>query len=235
MKYFLIIASLIFMQKLLAQDPQLFENTWYLQNLIINGHDNFPPSNEEVEFVDLFFDENPGFNMATNVCNSAGGEIVFDNENSNFLIPEGLSVTLIGCGNQVNEDFELLYFNFYMQTTNSPYNYLLEQNGNDLQLSVTNSNSDTAIYSNVLLSVKDNQQLAVKIYPNPTTGHFKVQLEEGLLYAIEVYDITGKVVKTVYDYRNNEEIDISARRSGVYFLKISNTHGSYKMLKLNKI
>ena len=41
MKYFLIITSLIFVQKLFAQDPQLFENTWYLQDVIIDGNDNF--------------------------------------------------------------------------------------------------------------------------------------------------------------------------------------------------
>ena len=41
-----------------AQNPQLFENTWYLQKIVIDNQDFFPPSNNEIEFVSLNLTEN---------------------------------------------------------------------------------------------------------------------------------------------------------------------------------
>ena len=36
-----------------SQNPQLIENTWYLEKLVINGDDVFHPVNSEMWYVDL--------------------------------------------------------------------------------------------------------------------------------------------------------------------------------------
>ena len=94
-----------------AQDPQLFENTWYLQNLIIDGQDNVPPSNEEVPFVDLIFSiVNSSIFLETNVCNNGNGIVNFNNSNSSFLFTEGFSTIIGECNDQNNSSFENLVF-----------------------------------------------------------------------------------------------------------------------------
>ena len=136
---------------LMAQNPQLFEHTWYLQNVIIDGNDNLPPSNEEVEFIEAIFYNNNSFETA--VCASLSGVLSINADTFYF---SSSTVTLIGCGVQANDDYQTLYINnFFEQTINDNYSYSIEQNGSALQLSIINSNNDTSIYSSELLSIDD--------------------------------------------------------------------------------
>ncbi len=72
MKTILYIIIFNFSMLCFAQDPQLFEQTWYCQNLIFSGEINTPPANAEVPFVPLNFTEIP-MEFTTSVCNSGSG------------------------------------------------------------------------------------------------------------------------------------------------------------------
>ena len=82
MKHYYLLLVLLISHVTLAQDAALFANNWYLTNLIIDGKDNFPPSNEEVKNIPLdFIQENNS--LQTNVCNEGWSEnINFSSENA---------------------------------------------------------------------------------------------------------------------------------------------------------
>lgn len=65
----------------------------------------------------------------------------------------------------------------------------------------------------------------VKIYPNPTAGLFTVELNGNVNKAIEVMDVTGRVVlvNTAKDGKVN--VNISALANGVYYVKIQSGNG----------
>ena len=90
MKYLILILSMISSLQCFAQDPELLENTWYLQNVIINSQDNFPPVNSEVNSIPTYF---KGIGFSTMVCNDLFGLIEYDNQT--FSFPKSLSATLI--------------------------------------------------------------------------------------------------------------------------------------------
>ncbi len=70
---------------------------------------------------------------------------------------------------------------------------------------------------------------SVKLWPNPTTGEFKVQRVKGKVefQSLELIDIYGKVLisnnnRTIEQLNNSAlEIDISNLHSGIYFIRIN--------------
>lgn len=65
----------------------------------------------------------------------------------------------------------------------------------------------------------------VTIYPNPTTGFFKIDLESTEQTVLDIYNNLGRQV-----YHNEAltpvlEIDLSPLPSGIYFLKTENKYG----------
>ena len=81
MKTFITIFILALSTTAFAQDPQLFENEWYLQNVIIDGQDNFPPSNDELSYVPAIFTQDGFF---TSVCNELTGFIEYEINSFSF-------------------------------------------------------------------------------------------------------------------------------------------------------
>ena len=88
-------------------------------------------------------------------------------------------------------------------------------------------------FDNITLSTNQiNFNSDFKIYPNPINSILNINATENIKY-IEIYDVTGKMVKT-YDVNSNQiQLDLSALIKGFYFLKIANNSGS-KLEKLIK-
>lgn len=63
------------------------------------------------------------------------------------------------------------------------------------------------------------------LYPNPTTGKCIVRNEQDLIEQLEVFDMYGKRLEQhfVRDYQT--DIDLSARASGVYFVRVTTEQG----------
>jgi hypothetical protein len=72
---------------------------------------------------------------------------------------------------------------------------------------------------------RDIDQL-LHLYPNPTTGKCIVRNEQDLIEQLEVYDMYGKRLEQhfVRDYQT--VIDLSARASGVYFVRVTTEQGT---------
>lgn len=62
------------------------------------------------------------------------------------------------------------------------------------------------------------------IYPNPSQAIFNVSFGNAIPKSLEVYDISGKIIVSKNDLKNNQKnivIDLSKAATGIYFLKFS--------------
>ena len=73
--------------------------------------------------------------------------------------------------------------------------------------------------------VNDYLLSSTVVYPNPTTGEFRIENSELRIENVEVYDVYGKLITTVKVEDNSVVIDLSGNASGVYFTRISTEKG----------
>ncbi|GAB0156397.1 hypothetical protein CHRYSEOSP005_16620 [Chryseobacterium sp. Alg-005] len=83
--------------------------------------------------------------------------------------------------------------------------------------------------SNIVLATNEvkSQKNKLGIYPNPTSGSFIIKADEGS--KAEIYDQTGKIIRTLDLRQGENREDISELPTGTYLIKASS--GSYKILK----
>lgn len=75
------------------------------------------------------------------------------------------------------------------------------------------------------LSVPENEEVKITLYPNPAKNAVNILSEEGLQH-IEVYNLLGQSVDAVtLNGSNKHTIDISNYVSGIYFVKIASEKG----------
>lgn len=234
MKQLYILLAILISQTSFAQDPQLFENTWYLQNVIINGEDNFPPSNDDVPFVPIIFGQD---SVSTYVCDSLEGIVIYNN--SQFLV-DGWSMTLGGCWGpfeQENSLFQGIYLDiFFVGNVDDPFDYNIINESNSKTLVITFSSGDEAIYSNRLLSQNEFDFSKLSIHPNPAKNELFLTSKNsnGSLKA-KIFNIVGKLLSTQnVEVANQTFIDVSQLTSGIYFLNIEDEYGNTEIKKFLK-
>ena len=71
---------------------------------------------------------------------------------------------------------------------------------------------------NTISSVEQLSDNQLEIYPNPTSGWLSIQSKGFQTTTVQIYDLTGKEVVSMYDLRDNR-IDISSLKQGIYWLK----------------
>lgn len=79
------------------------------------------------------------------------------------------------------------------------------------------------------LSAIQNSQPEVTIYPNPSNGHFQLNISNipSGKSTVEIYNITGQKVYGGTIIKQQNEIDISNLSKGVYFVKINDETKTY--------
>ncbi|MDO6597117.1 spondin domain-containing protein [Oceanihabitans sp. 2_MG-2023] len=84
-----------------------------------------------------------------------------------------------------------------------------------------------------LLSVAEvNPMEKVTIFPNPTKGDFTIS-NASALEAIEIYNVLGKLVKTIIIKNNSKiELNLSYLNKGMYLVKLKDAIGNSKTQKL---
>ena len=82
----------------------------------------------------------------------------------------------------------------------------------------------------------ENVNKLIQIYPNPSSGKFKIESNNQKIRGVRIYDYMGSMVLNVSNLnRNDYSIDISNNKNGIYFIKIDfpgNNSLTYKLLKL---
>jgi len=73
-----------------------------------------------------------------------------------------------------------------------------------------------------LVGTEDIEKLQASIYPNPSNGNFSISINEKE-FTVTVYDVSGKVV---CESKNEKQINITDKPSGIYFLRITTKEGT---------
>jgi hypothetical protein len=75
------------------------------------------------------------------------------------------------------------------------------------------------------LSVKENGEFQLLVYPNPTNGIINIVSKQQLYSEITIVDLNGKIVKKVNSYKSTNSIDLSDIENGFYIIMIKNSKG----------
>jgi hypothetical protein len=91
------------------------------------------------------------------------------------------------------------------------------------------------IFVSLVSEVKDSG-LSIFIYPNPTTGMLKLNINEvslpGLQYLL--FDSTGKLISQKKIEGNETEVSLTQQQAGIYFIKIQTGTAELKTFKIIK-
>ena len=75
--------------------------------------------------------------------------------------------------------------------------------------------------NSITISIKNITSEIINIYPNPVNDKLFIENKHGNELQIEIYDITGKLVKNAILTGKNGEIDMQSLESSIYLLKIT--------------
>jgi Secretion system C-terminal sorting domain len=203
-----------------SQDSRLFEQTWILHDLIIDGQSNVPPINSEQNHIPADFIEPDEF--TTGVCDGTGGygEIIY-NGATEFSIPDGMFWLAGSCNLTENNIYAGLYQGFWDLTWPDPFQYEIIYSGQERMLTVTASNENQAIYSNNFLSTNEFKSAHLRIYPNPVNGIINLEYAEDIsVTRIRIYDFYGR--KVLVQKKNMSQIVVQNLTAGIYFISIEN-------------
>ncbi|MCR4738377.1 MAG: fibronectin type III domain-containing protein [Bacteroidales bacterium] len=74
------------------------------------------------------------------------------------------------------------------------------------------------------VGINDYEQ-TISLYPNPNNGRFTINNEQFIMNNVQVYDVYGKLLKTIEADANTVELDVRELSSGMYFVRISTEKG----------
>jgi len=231
----LILILLVFSLKGFSQDPRLFDNTWYLHDLVINGTSNVPPINNEIPFVPAeFFVDGV---IYTGMCEEGGaGELEYIGTTEFDILY--LHFFTGGChqNHPYNQNYSGLYIGFWGSLgDNNPTPYEIIEAGQIRTLTITASNGDYAMYKNeVPLSITEFSNSEILIYPTLVKTSFYISSgSTNEIQKITIHNIFGQTILTS-NYPQSE-IDVSNLPTGIYFVSLqdySDRITTHKIIKL---
>lgn len=113
----------------------------------------------------------------------------------------------------------------YTSLANGTYTVIVTANG------CASTASNAIVITNT--GVKESELLAVKVYPNPSTGEFQLELPAGQVYELTVTDLTGRVILTRQLTHASSILDLKGTAQGIYLLHLqSNGHTATRKLIL---
>ena len=207
--------------------------------------------------LDISFSSNGELIASTTEGSLAGPQsyaYVFDNGNWNSTAIASSSAPMLKSESDNNGN---IYFAISDRVANDPYgiNFIKYSNGNFenlekidtgthfefyLEMSFDNNNVPYVTYKPLIignshikkfttqLDINDFIINNIEVFPNPTSNYITInKLSSPRSYAI--YDISGKLVSSG-ELSNNEKIDLTSLRKGIYFLKLKNRK-SIKIIK----
>ena len=210
---------------LYAQDPQLFENLWYLHDLIVDGQSHIPPINSEIPFVaSEFFEDGT---LYTEICDYGGAGMLEYIGVNGFSILE-MNFLQGGCHTNypINEDYAGLYLNFWYSIDNEIASYQITINGEIRTLIITSPNNDFSVFKNeILLSLDSFSKSKFIIYPNPAEEILFVNNNFNQKVTVNVFDMNGKLLQRQYIEAGLSQIDIKQLQTGLYFMILESETG----------
>jgi len=219
----------------LAQDSQLFQNTWYLHNLIINTQNNVPPVSNEISSVSLLF--NMDNSLTSWVCESFQGVVDYDDVNQTFMFTSYAITLGGGCDLTNDKQYEQLYFDFYFDNLNNLFEYsILSNSDGSKTLTVTNFSGDKAVYGSVVLSLHEYSINGVSVSPNPVLDELFISGIAGLSnFSIAIFNINGKQILSLNNSDvSSKSLNVEKLTKGLYFILFEDKLGQFEMKKFIK-
>ena len=91
------------------------------------------------------------------------------------------------------------------------------------------------VYGNKPSTLSSNDFEVIKneiiIYPNPSKNSFALSADVTL---VEVYNITGQIIKSFKNAISNQQLDITGLETGIYLIKLTDNNGTSQTNKLIK-
>ncbi len=209
-----------------SQDPQLFENTWYLQDVFIDDL-QFPPPNVvgETEIGTIhFFEELDIINI--NYCDYTQAVIDYNVTENVFTLDDYPGVLIGDCLSPENNAFAAVYSSvfFNQSIAINPFTYNINNDNEIAVLIIVNPNGGVAVYGSELLSSQDFNSASFNIYPNPANHIISIEnTNQNSINRVLIYDTLGRLVLEVSNPTN--QLDISKLDSGLLLLKIESDQG----------
>lgn len=207
-----------------SQDERLFEQVWYLEELIIDDISYIPPINDELPFLPAYFIEDNS--LDTWICeNEFIGVLEYFGINEfEFVYAEWV---LGGCKNNSNDNYSILYEIFWADATTIPIvTYNIIDINDTRTLTINGANNNIAIYGTQILGVsnQDNELNSIKLIPTVAENKIKIILNESaIIKEIIIYNSVGQKISETK--KNTRLLDVSVLSKGIYFLKIQTNTG----------
>ncbi|MFT7072769.1 MAG: hypothetical protein ACJA1Z_003356 [Patiriisocius sp.] len=215
-----------------AQNPQLFDNTWYLQKLTIDNQEIFPPNIKPPIFEHTFDEGESAF--LTGYCIFYNYTLLFDDSNSSFMI-DGYLEFGTGCTNTDDLLFGFEYDDYYRSSGDflNPFLYEITNENDVLFLEFTNGNGDKALFASQILNINNQELEIVSLYPNPVKNELSIRTNAAGT-PLEIYTINGVLVKRFFSDSETSIMNLAELPSGVYFIKIYTAEGVFSNHKIVK-
>jgi len=214
--------------------PEEVTEPWFLHNLIINGVDNIPPSNSELTAIPLSFNIDPSVSelFFTQVCSALVVNQHFIIDFNDFYLYDNLNIGLTQCNITENNNFQNLYFAFFLNNLPGPFGYTVIDESGTKTLTITNTNGDQAIYGNFVLSTQEYINSLFTVYPNPVKDILTIEEQSNIeIESTSIYNYLGQKLVTA----QQRKIDMSNLKAGVYLLKIKLVNGQIATKKVIKL
>src|SRR5690554_4695197 len=193
---------------LYAQDPELFEHTWYLEKVNIQGDEYNLANYYTAEPSITEFDEQNA-SMYSSLCEFVcfWTSTSFDSGENVMNLSEYDECALTGeCTASSSElyfykDIYFSIFYFWDSTTqegvfNNPFTYSIEPIDDYYQLTIENGEGDWAVYNSVYLSINDFSKDNFTLYPNPVKENLNVNNNSNQQVTAIIYDLNGKLLQS---------------------------------------
>ncbi len=80
---------------------------------------------------------------------------------------------------------------------------------------------DDVRFGGLPLSIEDNEIEGLKTFPNPTSNQWTITVENKEIASVELFDLSGQLIRVLYPNTNTVQIDVSDFVNGIYVSKIS--------------
>ncbi|MEM6721611.1 MAG: T9SS type A sorting domain-containing protein [Bacteroidota bacterium] len=239
----LFIYALLFSMFGFAQEELLnSQNKWILHYMVIEGTTiNIPPAPIPIYSPGIIFhgtdpsnyNYSAGVGTMSNTAFDATGPTII---NSDTFIAQYPSVTLGACSNCVLEGQYLgAIMGGVTNTPNRVFNYDIVDEGNGMKrLTITTPEGYIAVHGNYTLSVKKFNQKDIVMYPNPVKKKLFFDFKG---FPVEKTTVLSMVGATIFEAKVSPQentIDLSFLKPGVYFVKTTFKDGDATIARFIK-
>jgi hypothetical protein len=70
------------------------------------------------------------------------------------------------------------------------------------------------------LSVENENNSLISVYPNPSNGHFYIRSQEEGMFSVEVFNISGRQIRNINGFLSGEQLSLSGEPHGMYLIRI---------------